>query len=103
LWEGIQNCLNERQHSTPKGDDNKSSENTLVIFKNLLQHHCNFYQTGYKSPLSVGKIQVCSNKGSGPLQWVDNYQNAKIGKAQVFLKFFKNCCTRNVQIYMAAF
>jgi hypothetical protein len=45
-------------------------------------------------------IQVCSNKGSDPLQRRDNHKNENIGWVLFKNLFLKNHCARKAQIYM---
>jgi hypothetical protein len=80
LGEGILNCSNEGDCSSPRGDNHKRVKihsNFLIIF---------FYRTS--RPISIklginhplGKVILnCSNKGPGPLQRGDNLKNAKMG------------------------
>jgi hypothetical protein len=51
-----------------------------IFFKNLLLQNqpAKFYQTWYKLSWVKG-IQVCSNKGPGPLHRGDNHKNVKMG------------------------
>jgi hypothetical protein len=65
------------------------------MFKNhLLQNQqTKFNQTWYKLSLVKG-IQVCSNKGPGPLQRGDNHKNVKIGWSH--LKIFSRTTGPNL-------
>jgi hypothetical protein len=79
--EGIQICSNEGDCPSPRGDD---SETVKIHWKFL-----KIFFSGTSCPNSiklstnyfwVKHIQVCSNKGPGPLQKKgDNYKNVKMG------------------------
>jgi hypothetical protein len=57
------------------------------IFLNLLSPTFIKLGTNY---LLVKGIQVCSNKGPGPLQRGDNYKNVKMGLGHLKKNLFKN-------------
>jgi hypothetical protein len=51
----------------------------------------------------VRGIQVCSNKGPGPLQRGDNNKNKKNGVGSFQNLILKNYDARKVEFYMKAF
>jgi hypothetical protein len=85
--EGIQVCSNEGDCPSPRGDNSKTIKihwKFLKIFFSITSRP-NSIKLGTHHPC-VKVIQVCSNKGPGPLQKGDNYKNVKMGWGH--LKFF---------------
>jgi hypothetical protein len=75
---GIKDFSNEEERPSTKGDDNKR-----VVFS----------RTSWPFSIKLGtiypwveEIQICSNKGLGPIQRGENHKNVKIG--WVHLKIF---------------
>jgi hypothetical protein len=50
----------------------------------------------------VKEIQVCSNKGPGPLQKGDNHKNVKMGWGSFKNHILKNYEARKAKFYMKA-
>jgi hypothetical protein len=76
---GIQVCSKERDNPSPRGDNServKMHWKFLKIFSRTST--LNSIKLGTNYPWVKG-IQLCSNKGPGPLQRVDNHKNVKIG------------------------
>jgi hypothetical protein len=85
---GIQNCSNEEQHPSPRGDNCKIVKihrKSLKIFFSRTSKPISF-KLGTNHP-KVMEIQNCSNEGPGPLQRGGNYKNAKIGWAHLKIFF----------------
>jgi hypothetical protein len=59
VGKGIQNCTNEGQPPTPRGDNNKKVKILQKKFKNLLQNQlANFNQSWYGSSLGKGNSEL---------------------------------------------
>jgi hypothetical protein len=78
--EGFQVCSNEKDCLSPRGDN---SERVKMHWKFL---KISFSRTSRPNSIKldinyswVKGIQVCSNKGPGPLQRGDNHKNVKMG------------------------
>jgi hypothetical protein len=83
--EWIQVCSNEEEHFL-QGEIIAKEKNTLEILKIFSRtSRPNSIKLGTNYPW-VKRIQVCSNKGPGPLQRGDNHKNVKMG--WVHLKIF---------------
>jgi hypothetical protein len=79
-WEGIQVCTHEGDCPSPRGDNSKR----VKIHRNFLKIF--FSRTSRPTSIKLGRnyprvkrIQVCTNKGTGPLQRRDNHKKAKMG------------------------
>jgi hypothetical protein len=81
MVKGIQVCSKELDSPSPRGDDServKYIENFLKIFF-FRTSRPKFNQTWYTLSFRIKGIQVCSNKGPGPLQRGDNHKSVKMG------------------------
>jgi hypothetical protein len=79
--EGFQVCSNEGDCPSPRGDN---SERVIIHWK--LKKKKFFSRTSKPNSIKLGTnnpwvkgVQVCSNKGPGPLERGDNYKNVKMG------------------------
>jgi hypothetical protein len=78
--EGIQVCSNEGDCPSPGGDNSKTIKMHWKFLKIFFSRTSmpNSIKLGTHYPWMKG-IQVCSNKGSGPLLRGDNRTNVKMG------------------------
>jgi hypothetical protein len=80
-WEGIQIYSNERDCHSPREDNNNERVKIHCKFLKIFFSRTsrpNSIKLGTNYPWENG-MQVCSNKGPGPLQRGDNHKNVKIG------------------------
>jgi hypothetical protein len=91
---GIQVCSKKGDRPSPRGDNSKRVKIHWNVFKI-------FFRTSRSNSIKLGTIypwmkgiQVCSNKGSGPLQRWDNHKNVKMGWSH--LKIFFSRTTRPI-------
>ena len=79
--EGIEVCSYEGDNPSPRGDNSKRVKIHWIFFLRIFIFRTsrpNSIKLGTNYPWMKG-IQVCSNKGPGPLQRGDNHKNVKIG------------------------
>jgi hypothetical protein len=79
--EGIEVSSNEGNNHSPRGDNSKGIKKHLIFFFRIFFSRTSMpnsikLNTNY---LFVKEIQVCSNKGPGPLQRGNNHKNVKMG------------------------
>jgi hypothetical protein len=85
LGEGFQVYSNEGDRHYLWGDNSKKSKNALKNLKKKIfsrTRRPNSIKLGTNYPWAKG-IQVCSNKGPGPLQRGNNNKNVKMGWGQL--------------------
>jgi hypothetical protein len=77
---GIQVCSNEGDCPSPRGDNSKRVKIHWKFLKIFFSRSSrpNSIKRGTHYPWVKG-IQVCSNKGPGPLLRGDNHKNVKMG------------------------
>ena len=87
---GIQVCSKEGDSPSPRGDNSKRVKIHWKFLKIFFSrtNGPNSIKLGTKYPWVKG-IQVCSNKGPGPLQRGDNHKNVKIGWGHLKIFFYR--------------
>jgi hypothetical protein len=101
---GNQVCSNKGPGPLQRGDNNKNVKMgrgyLKIFFSRISRPKSIKLGTNYHL---VKRIQVCSNKGPGPLQGGDNHRNVRKGLGHLEILFLRTKKPEKLHFYMKAF